>query len=515
MMNRSEKFARFADTDCVRSNLKQSSLRGALFTAAGGGLDFGLRLVSTLILARLLIPEHFGLIGMITAITGFAERLSTMGLSTATIQSVEINYKQCTNLFWINVAGGCTFGIALCAAAPLISGFYQDARLGTITLAVSTNFLWRGVTVQHVALLHRQMKQPQIACNQLAASFLSNCAAVALAAGGQDYWALVWRDVINGLVYAVGVWVLCPWLPGIPHRGTQIGRLLRFGRDMTLTQILAALSLHLDGLLLGKFAGAYALGLYRQAYSLIMIPIEQLEMPIWSISQSGLSRLQTDPGRYWRYYQQILFVVSLATMPLGAFVAVYANEIVWVVLGQKWMEAAIFLQILGVAAAIQPAAGTTSLVLVTCGKTQRNFWLILASSMVNVILMLVAIPWGALGICLARVIAVVFLLFPRIYFSFANTPVSWGIFFRVVWRPFIASLLMAIALWMVRSTTSIGDDLVSLLIGCGIGGTIYLTVIALLPDGWSQLKALVYNLLSVLRRRSEGLQTGPISNPRS
>jgi O-antigen/teichoic acid export membrane protein len=511
MNNESSRFSRFADTERIRVNLKQSSLRGALFTAAGGGLDFGLRLISTLILARLLIPEHFGLLGMVTAITGFAERLSSMGLSTATIQALEIDYKQCTNLFWINVAGGCTFGLALCVMAPLISDFYQDPRLLLISIAIATNFLWRGLTVQHVALLHRQMKQPQVGANQLVASFLSNFAAVVLAVNGFGYWALVWRDVINGFAYALGVWMLCPWLPGLPYRGTKIGRLLRFGRDMTLAQILAALSLHIDSLLVGKFTGPVSLGLYRQAHNLVMTPIEQLEMPIWTVSQSGLSRLQNDPERYRRYYQQILFVVSLATMPLGAFVTIFANDIVVAALGQKWIGAVVFLQILGVGAAIQPVAGTSSLALVTCGKTQRNFWMILLSSIVTLIAMSIAIPWGAVGICLARVSATVFLLFPRIYYSFIDTPLSMLFFFRVVWRPFIGSSVMAISLLLFRSTVPIESGVVSLLMGCGMASAIYIGVLSILPGGRGQLAVLIHNLLSAFRRRSAGNEKDPVA----
>jgi PST family polysaccharide transporter len=510
-MNRPERFAGIANNAGVRLNLKESSVRGAVFTAVGGGLDFGLRILSTLILARLLIPEHFGLIGMVTAITGMAERLSSMGLSTATIQTAEINYKQCSNLFWINFAGGCVLGMALCALAPVIADFYNDERLVPIILAISTNFLWKGLTVQHMALLHRQMKQPQIAGNQLAVNFLSNCLAVALAFYGLGYWALVWRDVISGFLYAIGVWVLCPWLPGIPSRDTKIGGLLRFGRDMTFTQILVALSFHIDSLLLGKFAGPTALGLYRQAYNLMMTPIEQLETPIWTISQSGLSRLQDDPERYRRYYQQILFVVNLATIPLGAFVVIYAKEIVSVVLGQKWMEAVIFLQIFGVAAAIQPAAGTISLVLVTFGKTQKNFLLVLANSLVTVISMAVAIPWGAVGICLAKVSATVFMLLPRIYYSFPGTPVSMGVFFRVFSRPFIGSLVMVVALVLLRHFAPMKNGLSSLCVGCGMAGITYLAVLALLPGGWIQLNSLINNLLSALRRRSAGMESKPMA----
>ena len=108
-MNRPDNFERFARTEEVRGDLKRKSVLGALATGAGGSLDFVLRLGSTLILARLLVPEHFGLVAMVTAITRIAERFATLGLSTATVQAPEITEGQCSNLFWINVAAGGLF----------------------------------------------------------------------------------------------------------------------------------------------------------------------------------------------------------------------------------------------------------------------------------------------------------------------------------------------------------------------------------------------------------------------
>ena len=499
-MNPEDRFARFAFTGAARANLRIKSVRGAMFTACGGAIDVALRVASTLVLARLLIPEHFGLVGMVIAVTGIAENLSSMGLSTATVQAPEITHRQCSNLFWINVAAGILFGVVICATAPLLSAFYGDGRLTAITVAISTNFVWGGLTIQHEALLNRQMRQPHATGNRLAANFLSICVAVVLALGGQGYWALVWREVTRSFFVAVGVWLLCRWVPGLPSRGTRMGSLLRFGRDMTLTQFLISVITRLDALLIGKFAGPFALGLYRQAQNL-MAPLGQVNAPIYSVSQPGLSMLQSDPDRYRRYYQRILLVVAMATIPFGVFTAIYAQEIAVVVLGEKWIGTAVFLQILGLAAIIRPAMGTSGIVLVTTGRSGRFLVLVFAHSLVLALLMAIGIPWGAEGIVLAHVSTSALFILPNLYYSFAGTPVSVADFFTVVSRPFFASALMALVLAGLRGIVPLGNGLACLLAGCGTAIVVYFVSLAIYPGGWLQLRGLFQDAMAGLRHR--------------
>jgi PST family polysaccharide transporter len=508
-MSRSENFERFAGTEAVSVDLKRKSVLGALITGGGGALDFVLRLGSTLILARLLVPEQFGLVAMVTAVTRIAERFATLGLSTATVQAPKITHGQCSNLFWINVGAGAFFAVMLVLFSPAIASFYEDARLQTIAVALSLNFFWTGLTVQHVALLRRQMKLPQLAGNRLAATFLSVCLAIALALGGFGYWALVWKEVIQAFLVALGAWTLCPWVPGLPSLRVNMNRLLGFGRDMTLTQLLLAVSAQLDSVLIGRFAGAVELGLYRQAANLMKQPIEKLRGPIFSVSQPGLSILQREPARYRRYYRRILFVVSLATVPLGVFAAIYAHEIVLVALGQKWLGAVVFLRIFGVAAAIQPALGTTGTVMVTCGKSGRFLLVALVSNALLLILMFVGIKWGAVGIATARVASLVLLMPWALYYSFAGTPVSVGDFLRSVSAPFLASLTMGAALLLLQYFADLESGLLSLAAGCGTAITVYFLAFNLLPGGRGQLRSLAKELLAALRQRSSvGVKAG-------
>ena len=439
---------------------------------------------------------------MVTAITRIAERFSTLGLSTATVQAPKITHQQCSNLFWINAAVGLVFATLLVLFSPAISNFYEDSRLQPIAFALSLNFISTGLTVQHEALLRRQMRLPQIAGNRLVATLISVGLAVALALSGFGYWALVWKEMAQALLIALGSWWLCPWIPGLPKRHVNMNRLLGFGRDMTLTQLLIAVSAQLDSLLIGRFAGASVLGLYRQAYNLMMAPMERIRGPIYSVSQPSLSILQGQDARYLRYYQRILFAVTLVTVPLGVFALLYAREIVLVALGENWLGAVVFLRIFSVVAAIQPALGTSGIVMVTRGKSGRFLLVALVSSSLLLVLMLVGIHWGAIGIASGRVLAPLLVMPWALHYAFAGSPVSIRDFVRSAWKPLLASLMMGAGLLLLRYFVPLENALLSLLMGCSASALLYLVAFNLLPGGRAQLQSLVQELLAVLRRRS-------------
>ena len=154
-MNQSEKFRRLFCTEAIRKDLRTSSVRAAGFTWAAGTADFVLRIGSTAILGRLLLPEQFGLIMMVMAVTAIADQFRDLGLSTATVQRKEISHQEVTNLFWINVLAGILIAAVVCAASPLVSEYYKEPRLTLITCILATNFIFGGLMVQHQALLTR------------------------------------------------------------------------------------------------------------------------------------------------------------------------------------------------------------------------------------------------------------------------------------------------------------------------------------------------------------------------
>jgi O-antigen/teichoic acid export membrane protein len=499
--SREEKFASFASTDSRSQELKTRSIVGALFSAGAGVGDFVLRLVSTIILARLLVPEDFGLVSMVVAITAIADQFASLGLSAATIQAPRIDHKQASALFWINVAAGLIMGAAVFALAPVIADFYHEQRLVPITMAIAANFIGGGLTVQHEALLNRQMKQPQVAAIKVGSGFLGSMLAIGLALSGFSYWALVCREVSRVFLIAAGVWSACRWIPSLPSRNVRLGSFLFFARDMSLTQLLNAISSVLDSLLIGRFVGATALGLYRQGFQLLMAPLEQLNAPIHNVSLPALSMLQNDPERYRRYYERVLFVVSFVTVPIGAFSCIYAHEIVAVILSAKWIAAAPLLQVFGVAAAIRPAIATSGLVLVSHARTGRFAVIALVHCTLLGALMAFGVRWGAMGVAIASVCTSAILAVPKLAYSFEGSPVTVRGFLAQYSRPLFAALVMVVCLILLRELAPVDSGVVSLAVGCTVAALVYPIALAAVPGGWAEIKTLLCDLRAVSRRR--------------
>src|SRR5262245_48280052 len=128
-MTKVEQFQYLTSTAALRGDLRAKSVRAATFTWAAGIADFALRFGSTAVLARLVLPEHFGLVLMVTAFTSIADQFRDLGLSTVTVQRKQITHAEITNLFWINVVAGLLIALIACAASPLIGAFYNEPRV--------------------------------------------------------------------------------------------------------------------------------------------------------------------------------------------------------------------------------------------------------------------------------------------------------------------------------------------------------------------------------------------------
>jgi O-antigen/teichoic acid export membrane protein len=513
-MTQAEKFSKFADTGAVRQNLKRKSVRGVLFMVSAGGIDFVIRLGSTFLLARLLSPSDFGLVAMVTSVTAIAEQISEFGLSTATIQCRELSHPQVTNLFWINFGAGCLLSLLICGLAPGIASFYRNPGLVPMTLAISTTFIWGGLTVQHQALLSRQMKQAHMAIVRLSASFLSLVVAIVLAIDHFGVWALAWREVARAFFVAAGMWLFCRWIPGLPRRNADIRDLLRYGSHLTLNQLAVACLSQLDRFIMGRFFGASPLGMYRQAQQLIMAPIEHINSPIYSVASPSLSILQVDAARYRRYYQRIVLVIGLATMPIGLFVAIFAEEITHFLLGPQWIAAAVFLRIFGLVAFLKPALDTVVVVMLTYGLSKRMLVLSVTYYSLAAAFMFAGIFWGAVGIAFSNVVTIVLLMFPRLYFSLRRTPITVGAFLSAISTPAIASVIMAGGLLFFRGFISRYGMAVSLFSGLGLAAVLYTAVLFSMPRSRREIIALISALITSFQRRElPVVEFAPAKNP--
>ena len=261
------------------------------------GRNFALRLGSVVVLARLLDPKDFGLVAMVAVVTGIYGLFTTAGLSLATVQKATITDEQISTLFWINMLIGVILAVLCVATAPVLVAFYHEPRLFWVTVAMAAGFLFNAAGVQHSALLQRQLRYVALTVIETLSQLVSVVVGIGMAIAGFGYWALVAVTIVSPAISTVCMWLTTAWIPGMPRRKVGIGSMLRFGGTVTLNGLVVYVAYNLEKVLLGRFWGPDALGIYGRAYQLINIPTDNLNSAIGGVAFSALSRLQDDPVR--------------------------------------------------------------------------------------------------------------------------------------------------------------------------------------------------------------------------
>lgn len=430
------------ETTSAPTDLKRRTTRGAFSSLAGQGLSFVLRLGSLVILARLLSPRDFGLVGMATAITGILVLFQDAGLSNAAIQSASITREQTSTLFWINVAIGFVFASLVVIAAPFLATFYREPRVAPVAYALASTFLFFGASAQHRAMLVRNMKISTLAIADLIGSGISVSIAITLALLGAGYWALVGLAVVPPLFNLIAVWFLGRWLPGFPSRTAGIGKMIKYGGTLMLDSAVMYFAYNTDKILLGRFLGAEALGLYGRAYQLVNIPTATLSSVLGATLFPVLSRLQEEPERLRNYFLKSYTLFLSLAMPVTVACGLFGEDIIRVFLGPKWIEAAPIFRLLAPTILAFALINPTGLLLYALGRVIQGLWIGLMIAPVVIAGYAFGLSYGPVGVAGGFSGAMLLLIVPSILWGVRGTPVSSKDVFRAIFPP-LSSVVIA------------------------------------------------------------------------
>jgi O-antigen/teichoic acid export membrane protein len=479
--NRSERFFR---TDHLMDSLGGRTARGGVVTMASHGMKFAVSIVATAVLARLLSPQDYGMIGMVAVATNFVAMFKDLGLSHATVQRAEISAKQISTLFWVNLTLSIATMILMVLLAPAVSWFYGDSRLTLITIVTAIGFILGGLTVQHEALLKRQMRFMTLSAIALTSMVVGYAVGIGFAWYGFRFWSLVFSQLALLATNAALVWITCGWRPGLPHRGSGVRSMLRFGGNITGYATVNYFSKNADNVLIGKFWGAQPLGLYNKASQLVGLPTDQINEPLNSVAIPALSRLADSPERYRKAYLRMMEKVLLLVMPVVALLIVCSDWLVAIVLGSQWKDAGPILVFMSVAGLLQPIISTAGWLLVTQGRGRDLFRWSLLSAPISVVSIVAGLPWGAAGVAASYSLARIFVANPLMYWFVGRTgPVRTKDFYKLM-APFVLSSTVGIfACLAFRHFFGLGNPLIGLAV---CGSLILLTnllVLLLIPSG--------------------------------
>lgn len=424
-------------------DLKDKAIRGAFARVNSQTLAFALRIGALMVLARLLDPKEFGLVGMVTAFTGVLNLFRDFGLSTATVQRFTVTHEQTSTLFWINVAAGVFLSLVLASFAPFICDFYHEPRLFWVSIVLATGFVFNAAGVQHSAMLQRQMRFTAMAMIQVIALIASTALGISLAVAHFGYWALVAMSITLPLVSTVCFWIAVPWVPGAPRRGAGVRPLLRFGGAVTLNSLVVYLAYNLDKVFLGRYWGAEVLGLYGRSYQILSIPRDNLDSAVGEVAFAALARLQDDREKLRNYFLKGYSLVLALSIPITLVISLFSRDLVWVVLGPKWNSAAPILRSLAPSILIASFMSPIGWLLASVGMVGRCLKIGLVNVPVLTAAYLLGLPYGAIGVALGLSVAMALLAVPLTVWSIQGTVISFQDVLGVTKRPFGAGLVAA------------------------------------------------------------------------
>jgi O-antigen/teichoic acid export membrane protein len=424
-------------------DLKQRTIRGGLARLCAQGASFLLRFFSLMILARLLEPKDFGLVGMVTAFTGVLSLFRDFGLSTAAVQRTTVTEEQISTLFWINLFVGVLLALISVALAPLIASFYHEPRLIGVTAVLAAGFFFNAAGVQHSALLQRQMRFTAMAVINSVALVVGSVVAIAGAKAGYGYWALVAMTVTSPLIATIGFWLAAAWVPGMPHRRAGVRSMMHFGGTITLNGLVAYIAYNFEKVLLGRFWGADAIGIYGRAYQLINIPTDNLNSAVGEVAFSALSRVQDDPTRFRTYFLKGYSIVLAMTVPATVACTLFARDVVLVVLGPKWSEAVPIFRLLAPTILIFALINPLGWLLYSLGLVKRSLKIALVFAPVMISGYIIGLPYGPKGVALAYSAVMAVWLIPLVAWCVHDTVISVRDILLAVSRPLASSIAAA------------------------------------------------------------------------
>jgi O-antigen/teichoic acid export membrane protein/glycosyltransferase involved in cell wall biosynthesis len=427
------------------SDLRDRTLSGLKWSGAAQVARQALQFAVSVLLARMLSPEQFGLMGMIMVFTGLATIFSEMGLGAALVQKKDLEDRHLSSIFWVNAATGVVLTALFAACASGIAAFYGQPALRALTLAVSLNFFLGSLAIVQRGIIMRAMDFRKLFVIETAAILFSGAAALAAALGGLGVWSLVAQSLVYTATMTAVSWLLSPWRPAWKVDKGALRELFGYSANLLGFNVLNFSNRNLDNLLVGRFIGAYPLGVYTRAYTLMLLPISQVTSILTRVMFPAMSAIQGDAAQVKRVYLRATRAIALVTFPLMIGLLVTAGPLIPFVYGEKWRGVIPLVKIFCFIGMIDSITTTTGWIFNSQGRTDLQLRWGIADFVVTTASFFIGLPWGIEGIAAAYVVCGYVMLYPCWLIAGRLIGLRFGEMVRNLSRTFFCAAAMGLA----------------------------------------------------------------------
>lgn len=388
----------------MESSIKEQSIAGFKWNAIGHITAKVVNLALGLLIARMLMPDDYGVIGMLTIFMAIAQAFVDSGFGNALIRKSYRTETDCATAFYFNIAIGIvSYGI-LFLLAPYIANFYRMPILRDVVRLLSLNIVINSMGIVPRALRSIAVDFKSLAYASVSAAMMSGMIGLYMAYCGYGVWALVWQQVMYALMNVVVIWVLARWVPRWVYSWQSFMALFSYGSKLLASRLLHVVYTNASNLVIGKWYTPAELGYYDRGFHIAALPSLKLGDVLYQVTFPILAKQQNDNERLVHVYQQYVAMTSMVIFFIMTLLAGVAKPLILIVLTEKWIGVVPFLQVLCLAFMFDSICRLNNNMLFVKGWSGLFFKLEIIKKVIVTPIFLLAIPLGVMAICCVAVV---------------------------------------------------------------------------------------------------------------
>lgn len=401
----------------MSTDVRKDTLKGVKWTAIEKFSLQGIQFVIGLILARLLMPSDFGIVGMLTIFISISQVFVDGGFGNALIRKIDRTEADYSTAFYFNIGVGLVCYGVLYLTSPLIAKFFHTPILSDLLKVLALSIFINSLVVVQIARLSICINFKSQAYATLISVILSGCIGIWLAYNGYGVWALAWQTVLGALFKTVILWYQTRWKPALMFSLASFKDLFSYGSKLLASNLIGTIYAHMTTIAIGKFYTAKDLGYYSRGQQFAHLPSTTVVDILGRVTFPIMSRFQNEDERLLSIYRKYIKMTSMIIFFLLTLLAAIAKPLILILLTEKWLDAALFLQIFCFAFMFEHISKLNLNLLQVKGRSDLYLRLEVIKKIIAFLILAVSIPMGVVAICLSKIVNGQIALFINTYYT--------------------------------------------------------------------------------------------------
>ncbi|GHV66185.1 lipopolysaccharide biosynthesis protein [Bacteroidia bacterium] len=471
-------------------SLKNKTVSGVAWSSLERFSVQGIQFVMQIIMARILLPDDYGVIAMLAIFLAVSQTFIDSGFSSALVQKSDRSEVDYATVFYFNIVIGVFFFLGLFFSAPLIAQFYKLAALIPVTQVIALNLVISAFAVVPRAKLTILLDFKTQVKSSLSAVVLSGIIGIWMAYSGYGVWTLVIQSLLNNSLNTLLLWILSKWMPLWTFSIASFKRLFSYGSKMLFSALLDTIFVNIYTIVIGKKFAATELGYYSRADQFAQYPSGNISSVIGRVAFPAMCEIQNDDARLIEVYRKFLKISVFIIFPLMTGLAALSEPFIRYVLTEKWLPLVIYLQLLCASYMWYSVHGLNLTILQAKGRSDLFLRLEIIKKIIALITLIITVPMGITVMCIGSIVSGFICLYINVYYTKQLLNMGFLKQMKDILPTFLLAASMGVLVFML---TKIGlSDFLTLVIGT-LSGILYFIGIAALfkMQEWRELYSIM------------------------